>query len=264
MQCFVGLRGLSGKQAALACHSGYVAPKCQTDVVMLLTRLSLACWELPWVFAQPHTADTYPGGGDRFQQPCPCVVQRRNQPNQCHGTWLRLQRGAEARTSDLASLGKWVLEKFVCMWWTRTWGQHIPPAPFSLQSSVHRQIAAGFVRRACGWEYDIQSSSPFREPVFPCRQMQDWLHLCLCTQVPIRCRGGFLPRKQMCSASSCWAFLSGTGSRRHKVLNSGSSEVLRMLYKAICVWLNKPACTWPALAAVHQRDVHRAGGKISF
>lgn len=104
MQCLVGLHGLSGKQAALAWHSGYVSPKCQTDVVMLLARLSLACWELPWVSAQPHTADTYPGDIDRFQQPCPCMVQRSNQPHHCHGTWLGLHRGAEARTSDLVSL----------------------------------------------------------------------------------------------------------------------------------------------------------------
>lgn len=128
MQCLVGLHGLSGKQAALAWHSGYVSPKCQTDVVMLLARLSLACWELPWVSAQPHTADTYPGDIDRFQQPCPCMVQRRNQPHHCHGTWLGLHRGAEARTSDLVSLWSCVLEKYICIWWIRIWGQHILPS----------------------------------------------------------------------------------------------------------------------------------------
>lgn len=45
-----------------------------------------------------------------------------------------------------------------------------------------------------------------------------------------------------------------------KTLNPGSPEILKILYKAVCILLTKTDCTWPALAAVHQRDVHREEG----
>lgn len=87
------------------------------------------------------------------------------------------------------------------------------------------------------------------------------LHLSSFTQ-PTRWRGEVqCPPSEMCSASSCWTSLSGAETHRHKMLNSGSSEVLRIFYKAICILLSKADCTWPALAAVHQRDACTEEGR---
>lgn len=262
MQCLVGLHGLSGKQAALAWHSGYVSPKCQTDVVMLLARLSLACWELPWVSAQPHTADTYPGDIDRFQQPCPCMVQRKE-------STTPLPRHVVGLAQRSWSQDKW--------------------SGFTLKL-CSREVHLHLVDQNLGPAYTPSHFAPcipqftggvlqvlFRQPAGECMTfsllpppgsqsfLADRCRVGCTSASPPRClqgaEGRFLPRKEMCSVSSCWTFLSGTGTHRHKMLNSGSSEVLRMFYKAICVWLNKPACTWPALAAVHQRDVRMAEGR---
>lgn len=120
--CLFGLISLSWKQVALGWQSGYVTCKCQK-------RCGYAALE-----AQPGVLRAVLGV-------CPAAHSRHlllgmeaglnrlvlvwwregNHPNQLHSTWLDLcEEVVKVRMSNLASLGSWIIEKYICLRWPRT------------------------------------------------------------------------------------------------------------------------------------------------
>lgn len=96
-----GVNWASWEAGCISLAERCVAPKCQAAVVVLLARLSLAAGELPGVSARQHAADTYPCGQGRLQQPCPCVVKRRNHPGQLHVAGVAQRSQSQDKQSGL-------------------------------------------------------------------------------------------------------------------------------------------------------------------
>lgn len=130
---------------------------------------------------------------------------------------------------------------------TNTWKI---PSPFPLFSPqfIGRTMQ---VQRNFEWlnplQTHIQLPFPPQEPApcsaFSCRKMQgcpapQLLHSGACKLE----RGGTVPSKWGdVLSSSCWTSLSGADTCRHKTLNLGSPEVLKILYKSICILLKQIA-----------------------
>lgn len=196
-----------------------------------------------------------------------------NHPNQLHSVWLDLCKGVTARMNNLASL--WKLsngEVHVCLVAqfieANTWKISSPliSSAFSSQAEPcrFRETSNDWIPYKLTFSYLSLPKSQLPAQPFLVGRCRVVLHLRFFIQVPASWRGEVqcLPSEEMYTASSCWTSLSGPDTYRHETLNPGSPEVLKILYKAICILLTETDCTWPALAAVHQRGaVHTEEGR---
>lgn len=175
-----------------------------------------------------------------------------NHPNQLYSVWLDLCKAVTARMSNLASV--WKLsngEVHMCMVAqfveANTWKI---PSPFLLFSPQFTGRTVQ-VQRDFKWlnplQTHIQLPFPPQEPApcsaFSCSKMQgcpapQLLHSGACKLE----RGDTVPSKWGdVLSSSCWTSLSGADTCRHKTLNPGSPEVLKIFYKGICILLKQIA-----------------------
>lgn len=251
--CLFGLIGLPWKQVASAWQCSYIAPRCQTesDYVSLKAQRSLSRAVLgvcPAVHSR-HLLLRMEAGLNRLIF---AWWREGNHPNQLYSVWLDLCKAVTARMSNLASV--WKLsngEVHMCMV-ARFIEANIwkIPSPFLLFSPQFTGRTVQ-VQRDFKWlnplQTHIQLPFPPQEPApcsaFSCSKMQgcpapQLLHSGACKLG----RGGTVPSKWGdVLSSSCWTSLSGADTCRHKTLNPGSPEVLKIFYKGICILLKQIA-----------------------
>lgn len=120
--CLFGLISLPWKQVALGWQRGYVTRKCQTwcGYVALEAQPSVLRAVLG-VCPAVHSRHLLLGMEAGWNRLVLAWWREWNHPNQLHSTWLDLcEEEVKARMSNLASLGSWVMEKYICLWWPRT------------------------------------------------------------------------------------------------------------------------------------------------